>query len=68
MKTKTFTFGMEWKMYGNQSVEVSADFTQEQAEQYVRDNWSKIGLPNNGEYLTDSDVPDFECSDFKEDE
>ncbi len=67
MKTKIFTFGMEWKMYGNQSVEVPADYTQEQAEGYVKEHWDEIALPSDGEYLTDSDVPDFEDSSFEED-
>lgn len=64
-ETKRFNFGMCWKVYGTQSIEVPADFTYEQAEQYVKDHWNEIPLPS-GDYVEDSDEPDFEDSYFDE--
>ena len=50
-------------MLGKTSVEVPAHLTEEEAAQYVKDNWSKIisanGLPN-GEYVLDSEEPYFD--------
>lgn len=63
---KPFNFGIEYKMYGTKTVMVPDDFTQEQAEHYVLDHWSEVDLPRNAEYIPDSDVPDFENSDFDE--
>ena len=63
-KTKTFTFGMAWQCYAKQSVEVPENFTYKQAKQYVQEHWSEIKLPNNGEYVENSDEPDFENSHF----
>ena len=71
MKTKTFTFGVSWQMFGKTQTEVPAHFTEEEATEYVREKWNEIvtknGLPS-GEYVLDSDAPcfdvhcDFECS------
>ena len=63
-KTKIFKFGVTWQYYGTQAVEVPEDFTQEQAEQYVQEHWWEIDLPDNGEYVDNSDEPDFEDSSF----
>ena len=65
-KYKWFNFGLEYKMYGTKSVKVPADFTQGQAEEYVREHWDDIDLPRNSDYIPESDVPDFDCSDFEE--
>ena len=65
-KYKYFNFAMEYKMRGIKSVKVPADFTQEQAEQYVRDHFDEYSLPEKSEYLTDSAEPDFEHSGFWE--
>ena len=73
MKTKTFYFGHYWQMYGTNSIEVPADFTVEQAIEYVNEHWADIKLPS-GEYIHDSDEPNFcesECGfdkDNKDDE
>lgn len=63
-ETKKFTFGMAYQAYGYVTTEVPVDFTQEQAEQYVRDHFDEYGLPESAEYLTDSAEPDFEHSGF----
>lgn len=65
-KYKWFNFGMQYSMYGTKSVKVPADFTQEQAEEYVREHWDDIDLPSNADYLAASAVADFDCSDFEE--
>jgi len=63
IKTKTFIFQTSWKMLGKTSVEVPAHLTEEEAVQYVKDNWSNIisanGLPS-GEYVLDSEEPYFD--------
>ena len=59
MKTKRFKFGVSWQMHGTQWVEVPAGFTIEEAIERVRDIWHEIELPR-GEYVPDSDQPDFE--------
>ena len=65
-KTKTFNFGIYWQVYGNTSVEVPIDYTTEKAMEYVREHWDDVDLPGNGEYVQDSDEPDFDCCDFDE--
>ena len=65
-KTKKFTFGMAYQAYGYVTTNVPIDFTQEQAEQYVRDHFDEYSLPEKSEYLTDSAEPDFEHSGFWE--
>ena len=64
--TKKFTFGIAWQMYGASSIEVPADFTIEQAMEHVQANWQNIGLPR-GEYVPESDAPDFDHCGFEED-
>ncbi len=66
-KMKTFRFGVAWSMFGYQTVRVPADMTEEDAMKYVRANWDKIPLPD-GDYLQDSDEPDFTCAEFESDE
>lgn len=64
-KTKKFYFGVYWTEYGTQTIDVPANFTLKEAERYVKDHWDKIELPE-GDYVTDSDEPDFENSSFEE--
>ncbi len=64
-KTKKFTFGMAYQAYGYVTVDVPANFTQEEAEQYVREHFDEYGLPEESQYLTDSAEPDFEQSGFE---
>ena len=65
MKTKKFTFGATYMCYGTTTINVPADFTQWQAEQYVREHWDDIPLPT-GDYVPDSHEPDFEHSKLEE--
>lgn len=62
-QTKIFVYDVIFKCWGTQSVEVPIDFTQEQAEQYVREHWDEMPIPT-GEYIPNSDEPDFENSEF----
>ena len=61
---KNFKFKVVYTMVGDAEMAVPADFTQEQAEEYVRDHWAEVKLPKNGGYLGDSAEPDFEQSSF----
>ena len=61
---KTFHFGQLWQVYGTNSMEVPIDCTLETAMDYVRENWGKVSLPS-GEYVQDSDEPDFEACYFE---
>ncbi len=66
-KMKTFRFGVAWSMFGYQTVRVPVDMTEEEAMEYVQANWDKIPLPE-GDYLQDSDEPDFTSAGFEPDE
>ena len=63
MKTKRFTFGVAWQMYGTQSIEVPEGFTIDEAVEYVLDIWQDIALPR-GDYVADSDELDFDNCRF----
>lgn len=56
---KYFNFGMEYKMYGIESVKVPSHFTKEQAEKYVRERLEDINLPHNPSYVSNSAIPIF---------
>ena len=67
-QTKTFSFGQFWTVYGQNSVEVPADFTIEEAIQYVKKHRNEIGLADSPEYVDDTDRLDFECCEFEDGE
>lgn len=52
-------FGMAWSCYGHQQYEVPDGLTAEEAQEYLRQHWDAIPLPD-GEYVASSDEPDFE--------
>ena len=68
MNTKTFYFGQYWQVYGTNSIKVPADFTLEQAIEYVKKHWADVGLASGASYVQDSDEPDFDNCDFGTDE
>ena len=50
-KTKTFRFVMAFQVTGRQAVEVPASIeTEEEAQQWVRDHWDEIKLPDSSEW------------------
>ena len=49
-------------------MEVPADFTIEQAIEYLTEIWNNVGLAPESSYVQDSDAPDVECCDFGTDE
>lgn len=56
---KRVEFGMIWRMYGKQTLEVPDDITTiQQARDYLRAHWDEIPLPNDGDYDPDSDELD----------
>ena len=65
MSKKRFYFNQVWQMYGKTSVEVPEDYTIEQSIEYVKAHWDDIPLAGIAEYLAESDVPDFECCEFR---
>lgn len=55
---KIVEFGMHWEVYGRQRIKLPdyVDSTDEDAvEEYIRDNWDNIPLPEKSEYIPDSD-------------
>lgn len=66
-KTKKFTFGVVYQAYGDVTIDVPADLDLEDAKEYVKDNWGGMPLPD-GEYILDSDEPDFSDAKFEDDE
>lgn len=60
---KYVTFGMEWKVYGNQTIKLPEHIDEnnkDEVKAYLESILPEIELPANYEYLVDSDVLDFE--------
>lgn len=56
---KRVEFGMIWRMYGKQTMEVPDEITTiQQVRDYLRAHWDEIPLPNDGDYDPDSDELD----------
>lgn len=56
---KRVEFGMIWRMYGKQTLEVPDDITTiQQVRDYLRAHWDEIPLPDDGDYDPDSDELD----------
>ena len=59
--TKKFTFGVVFQSYGRKTVNIPASIkTWKEAQEWVREHWNKISLPNDAEYVIGSYEPDFE--------
>lgn len=57
------TVGMVWMNIGKVSVEIPDEFkdaSDEEIQDYVRQIWDDIPLPQDGSYITGSDEPDFD--------
>lgn len=56
---KKVEFGMIWRMYGKQTMEVPDEITTiQQVRDYLRAHWDEIPLPDDGDYDPDSDELD----------
>lgn len=56
---KKVKFGMIWRMYGEQTIEIPDDITTiTQVRNYLREHWDEIPLPDDGDYEPDSDELD----------
>ena len=64
---KTVTFGMYYEVYGNVTVEVPDDITEDNVEEYLREHWDEYPLPTNTSYIHCSDELDTESIRFEED-
>ena len=63
---KTFTFDMVWQVSGKQTVQVPDEIsTVEEAQAWVKNNWADIPIPTDGEYIPNSDEPDFESGNVE---
>lgn len=52
---KKIKFGMYWQLYGYQTVEVPDDITtEEEAAEWLEDNFYNISLPDDADYVDDS--------------
>lgn len=65
-ETKTLRIGMEFKAYGTVEVTVPADLTLEEAAEYCREHTEDIPLPQDWEYVSDSEDYDAENAKFVE--
>lgn len=63
---KNFRFGVFFSRYGLTTVRVPIDFSKEEAERYVRDNWDSIELPLRTDIVEGSEKPDFDSAEFTE--
>lgn len=55
------TFGMTWQMSGTQTFEIPDGIDLQDTDavsDYLRDHWNEIPIPENGEYIGDSDALD----------
>lgn len=64
---KKVMFGMYYEVYGQVTVEVPDDVTEDNVEEYLRDHWDEYPLPNNASYVHCSDELDTENICFMED-
>lgn len=64
---KKVMFGMYYEVYGQVTVEVPDNVTEDNVEEYLRDHWDKYPLPNNASYVHCSDELDAENICFMED-
>lgn len=56
---KRVEFGMIWRMYGRQTMEIPDKIiTIQQVRDYLRAHWDEIPLPDDGDYDPDSDELD----------
>ena len=57
-------FGMIWLVTGTQEVDLPDDIDTDNENEvisYLKKNWLKIPIPDNGEYLSDTDELDKNC-------
>lgn len=55
------TFGMTWQVSGTQTFIIPDDIDpadEDAVSEYLQNHWSKIPIPENGEYIGDSDTLD----------
>lgn len=64
---KKVKFGMYYEVYGTVFVDVPDYITEDNIEEYLRDNWGDYPLPTDAEYVYDSDELDTESIEFMED-
>ena len=58
---KKYTFGVLWQMSGALTVDVPDEITTlEEARNWVKEHWGDMPIPTGGEYIPNSDTPDFD--------
>jgi hypothetical protein len=63
---KKLRISMVYSMVGDVFIEVPDEFTLEQAVMFANDHVDNISLPDNADYLVDSDSFDEETAEFVE--
>lgn len=63
---KKVKFGMYYEKYGTVIVDVPDDITENNVEDYLKENWGDFPLPTDADYVTDSDELDTENIEFLE--
>ena len=56
-------FSVTWTVYGYKTLDIPDELKgapDEDIQDWIRENWKDISLPEVDEYLEDSDEPDFE--------
>ena len=64
---KKVTFGMFYEMYGQITVDVPDEVTEDNIVEYLMAHWDEYPLPSGGDYVSDSAELDTEYIEFEED-
>ena len=64
---KKVTFGMFYEMYGQVTVDVPDEVTEDNVAEYLMKNFDKYPLPSGGDYVSDSAELDTEFICIEED-
>ena len=63
-------FGVSYEMYGTVGMEIPDEYknkSDKEIQKYINDHWDEAPLPE-GEYVPESDKPDFDNFEIEEDE
>ena len=63
-------FGVSYEVYGTVGMEIPDDYknkSDEEIQAYIQEHWDEVPLPD-GDYVPESDKPDFDNFEIEEDE
>ena len=62
-------FGVSYEVYGTVGMEIPDDYknkSDEEIQAYIKEHWDEVPLPD-GDYVSESDKPDFDNFKIEED-